>query len=84
MAVMADERGRCVNRVGVCAYSSSTQELQTEGPEVLGHPPLSMEFGINQAASDPVFRRRQGVGCRMDVSYPCCSPGHFKKDLDPD
>lgn len=58
--------------------------MQIKGSEVLGHPHLYMKFSVIQAMSDPVFRRRQGVGCGMDVAYSCCSPGHFKKDLDPD
>lgn len=50
---MADKHGMYTNQVVVYACNRSTREIEAERSEVLGHPCLSMVFGINQATPDP-------------------------------
>lgn len=67
-----------INQVVVCACNPSTEEMEAEVSQGLGHYHFYMEFSVNQATSDPVFKGGQGLNCR------CYSPGQFKKDLHPD
>lgn len=56
VTVVADEHGIYINQVVVYVCNRSTQEMEAEGSEVLGHPHLCMEFGVNQATPDSVFK----------------------------